>query len=68
MISLVDDRKLIGELNKILTLEHGHLGMYENYPDYKDKDIRRTFRRFMEIEIEHINKLKIPNWVKPCYR
>lgn len=58
MISLVDDRKLIGELNKILTLEHGHLGMYENYPDYKDKDIRRTFRRFMEIEIEHINKLK----------
>ncbi|MGI5859880.1 MAG: ferritin-like domain-containing protein [Tepidanaerobacteraceae bacterium] len=58
VISLVDDRKLIGELNKILTLEHGHLGMYENYPDYKDKDIRRTFRRFMEIEIEHINKLK----------
>jgi len=54
----MDDGQLLKELNKILTLEHGHLGMYKNYQDYHDKEIRRAFRRFMEIEIEHINKLK----------
>jgi len=54
----IDDKKLLKELNKILTLEHGHLGMYKNYQDYQDKEIRRAFRRFMEIEIEHINKIK----------
>lgn len=53
----MDDRQLLKELNKILTLEHGHLGMYKNYLSYQDKDIRRTFRRFMEIESEHIAKL-----------
>lgn len=53
----MDDRQLLKELNKILTLEHGHLGMYKNYLSYQDKDIRRTFRRFMEIELEHIAKL-----------
>jgi len=54
----LDDKMLMKELNKILTLEHGHLGMYEKYMDYSDKEIRRTFRRFMEVEIEHIEKLK----------
>lgn len=54
----MDEQDIKSELNKILTLEHGHLGMYKNYTHYKDKDIRRTFRRFMEIEIEHIEKLK----------
>jgi len=53
----MDDEKLIKELNKILTLEHGHLGMYKDYLNYKDKDIRRTFRRFMEVEEEHIGKI-----------
>ncbi|SFH38978.1 hypothetical protein SAMN05660649_05022 [Desulfotomaculum arcticum] len=53
----MDDKKLIGELNKILTLEHGHLGMYKNYLEYEDQEIRRTFRRFMEIEEEHIGKI-----------
>lgn len=54
----MDDKQLIKELNKILTLEHGHLGMYKDFSVYEEKDIRRTFRRFMEIEIEHIEKLK----------
>lgn len=54
----MEDKALIWELNKILTLEHGHLGMYKNLPDYTDKETRRAFRRFMEIEIEHINKIK----------
>lgn len=53
----MDDKHLIKELNKILTLEHGHLGMYRNFLDYDDKEIRRVFRRFMKIEVEHINKL-----------
>lgn len=52
------DAELVRELNKILTLEHGHLGMYKDFSDYQEKDIRRTFRHFMEVEIEHINKLK----------
>lgn len=50
--------ELLTELNKILTLEHGHLGMYENYMSYKDKEIRRTIRRFMELEMEHIMKIQ----------
>lgn len=50
--------ELIKELNIILTLEHGHLGMYKDFKGYQEKEIRRTFRRFMEIEIEHINKLE----------
>lgn len=50
--------EIIAELNKILTLEHGHLGMYKNFTVYQDKEIRRTFRRFAEIEMEHINKVK----------
>lgn len=53
----MDDKKLIKELNKILTLEHGHLGMYKNYMDYDDKEIRHAFRRFMEVEEEHIAKI-----------
>ena len=53
----MDDKQLLKELNKILTLEHGHLGMYKNYLSHEDKEIRRTFRRFMEIEEEHIVKL-----------
>lgn len=53
----MDDKKLINELNKILTLEHGHLGMYRDFPDHSDKDVRRTFRRFGEIEAEHIEKI-----------
>lgn len=52
------EKELIKELNTILTLEHGHLGMYKDYLNFKEKEIRRTFRRFMEIEIEHINKLE----------
>ena len=55
----MNDNELIKEINKILTLEHGHLGMYKDFLDFSEKDIRRTFRRFMEIEIEHINKLEI---------
>ncbi|MDR3540535.1 MAG: ferritin-like domain-containing protein [Desulfosporosinus sp.] len=54
----MDNNELIGELNKILTLEHGHLGMYENFMSYKDKDVRRTFRHFMELEMEHVNKIQ----------
>jgi rubrerythrin len=54
----MDEKKLVNELNKILTLEHGHLGMYKNYLEHEDKEIRRTFRRFMEIEIDHIEKIK----------
>lgn len=54
----MDDKQLITELNKILTFEHGHLGMYENYATYQDKDMRRTFRRFMELEMEHINRIQ----------
>ncbi len=55
----MNEKELIKEINKILTLEHGHLGMYKNFLDFSEKEIRRTFRRFMEIEIEHINKLEI---------
>lgn len=54
----MNDVELIKEMNKILTLEHGHLGMYKDFLDHKEKPIRRTFKRFMEIEVEHINKLK----------
>ena len=54
----MDDVKLIRELNKILTLEHGHLGIYRDFLDFEDKEIRRVFRRFSEIEAEHIQKLK----------
>lgn len=54
----MDNKQLIKELNMILTFEHGHLGMYENYDTYQDKDIRRTFRRFMELEMEHINRIQ----------
>jgi len=54
----LDDVKLIRELNKILTLEHGHLGIYRDFLDFEDKEIRRVFRRFSEIEAEHIQKLK----------
>ncbi|NBJ17029.1 MAG: ferritin-like domain-containing protein [Dehalobacter sp. 4CP] len=54
----MNDKELIKELNKILTLEHGHLGMYKDFLDFPEKEIRRTFRRFMEIEIEHIGKLE----------
>jgi len=54
----MNDTQLVRKLNKILTLEHGHLGMYKDFLDHQDKEIRRTFRRFMEVEIEHINKLK----------
>ncbi len=50
--------ELIKELNKILTLEHGHLGMYKNYLDHQEKELRKTFRTFVEIEIAHINKLE----------
>lgn len=52
------EAELIKELNKILTLEHGHLGMYKDFQGYQEKDLRKTFRRFMEVEIEHINKLE----------
>ena len=52
------ETQLIKELNKILTLEHGHLGMYKDFLDHEEKEIRRTFRRFMEIEVEHIEKIK----------
>ena len=55
----MEDKQLIKEINKILTLEHAHLGMYKNYLDFKEREIRRTFRAFMEIEIAHINKLEI---------
>ncbi|KUO63127.1 MAG: hypothetical protein APF84_11420 [Gracilibacter sp. BRH_c7a] len=55
----MNDKELIKEINKILTLEHGHLGMYKDFLNFSEKEIRRTFRRFMEIEIEHINKLEI---------
>jgi len=55
----MNDKELIKEINKILTLEHGHLGMYKDFLDFSEKEIRRTFRRFMEIEIEHIDKLEI---------
>lgn len=50
--------ELIKEVNKILTLEHGHLGMYKNFTGYKEKEIQKTFKVFTEIETEHINKLQ----------
>jgi len=53
----MEDKQLFQELNKILTLEHAHLGMYKNFLKYSDKEIRRTFRRFMEVEMEHIAKI-----------
>jgi len=31
--------------------------MYKNFMEYEDKEIRRTFRRFMEVEEEHIGKI-----------
>lgn len=54
----MEDTDLILQLNKIITLEHGHLGMYRGFDMHQDKDIRRTFRRFTEIEEEHIQKIK----------
>lgn len=54
----MNNAELIKELNIILTLEHGHLGMYKDFLNFPEREIRRTFRRFMEIEIEHINKLE----------
>ena len=53
----MDDKQIINSMNKILTLEHGHLGMYRNFRNHQDKEICRTFRRFMDIEIDHIRKL-----------
>jgi rubrerythrin len=52
------EQDLIKEINKVIALESGHLGMYKNYRQFKDIELRRTFRRFMEIELEHIRKLK----------
>ncbi|WP_066636717.1 hypothetical protein [Desulfolucanica intricata] len=54
----MEDKELLKELNIVLTLEHGHLGMYKDFLHHKDKELRRTFRRFAEIEMEHINKIK----------
>jgi bacterioferritin (cytochrome b1) len=54
----LEDKQLISELNRILTLEHGHLGMYRDFIDHEEKEIRRTFRRFSEIEAEHVEKVK----------
>ena len=54
----LEEKQLIGELNRILTLEHGHLGMYRDFIDHEEKEIRRTFRRFAEIEAEHVEKVK----------
>ncbi|AFM41605.1 hypothetical protein Desaci_2673 [Desulfosporosinus acidiphilus SJ4] len=54
----MDTTELITELNKILTLEHGHLGMYKNFMNYSDRDVRRTFRHFMEMEMEHVNRIQ----------
>lgn len=31
--------------------------MYKDLLDYGEKEVGRTFRRFMEIEMEHINKI-----------
>jgi Ubiquinone biosynthesis protein COQ7. len=53
----MEEKQLIAELNKILTLEHGHLGMYRDFKDFKDKEMQRVFRRFTEIEEEHIKKI-----------
>lgn len=54
----MNDVDLIKEMNKILTLEHGHLGMYKDFLDFKEKPLRQTFKHFMEIEVAHISKLK----------
>ncbi|MGC7873435.1 ferritin-like domain-containing protein [Desulfosporosinus sp. SYSU MS00001] len=54
----MDTKELIYELNKILTLEHGHLGMYKSFMNYSDKDLRRTFRHFLDLEMEHVNKIQ----------
>jgi len=57
-VILLDDTQLLLELNKIMTLEHGHLGMYRDFDRHQDQDMRRTFRRFAEVEEEHIQKIK----------
>lgn len=53
----MEDKQLVYEINKILTLEHGHLGMYRNFMEQSDKDTRRALRRFLEIEHEHIAQI-----------
>jgi rubrerythrin len=32
--------------------------MYRDFIDHEEKEIRRTFRRFAEIEAEHVEKVK----------
>ena len=55
----MDDKQLLTELNKILFLEHTHLGLYKSQLHLvKERDIKRAFVRFMEMEAEHINRLR----------
>lgn len=46
--------QIINELNKINTIEHGHLGMYKNHNDFDDRETRWALKRFYELEIDHI--------------
>ncbi|MHB1042104.1 MAG: ferritin-like domain-containing protein [Eubacteriales bacterium] len=55
----VDDSQLLKELNKILFLEHAHLGLYKSQVHLvRDQDIKRAFSRFMEMEDDHIERLR----------
>jgi len=51
--------QIVKELNKILFLEHTHLGLYKSQLHLtKVPDIKRAFIRFMEMEAEHIDRLR----------
>jgi len=59
----VDDQALIKELNKILTLEHGHLGMYLEQDDEKRNQFIAEIAavNMLEAELMHLwleDKLK----------
>ena len=59
----MDDQALIKELNKILTLEHGHLGMYLEQDDEKRNQFIAEIAaaNMLEAELMHLwleDKLK----------
>ena len=59
----MDDKALIKELNKILTLEHGHLGMYLEQDDEKRNQFIAEIAavNMLEAELMHLwleDKLK----------
>lgn len=53
----MDNIQIVNELNKILTIEHGHLGMYKNNNAYDDRETRWTIKRFYELELTHVETI-----------